>query len=465
MNVNSAVERGKTQEPLSSSVSWDAIQDDPVARWKLLGEARKMQGAREMIAPLFDHIRAIAASPPEDRENLKENLADMLAALGMELASGDAEALAGASDVRVANQGQNQEKGPASLVETVQTSGAAGAARDQKGFASSRPTPYFSVPMPVAEVVVPEQPIAQAEPAVQGAGVSSVTPVRAEIQPTVHSMEEWSLDEIKNGVAETKERVGFQRLMEALKGSAPEDQEYAAALNALSALGNPDTAPIATLRQAYERFARAAEPLAVARKAPPQEAEKKETNIPPTAPTDNAYQKQVLQEGTVAPYESQPEARMQTEAPLDAEGTVPANDLEALAEATLQEDIPAETQPTEDLHTLLMSREVTEGLNELLSQWGPFEKSGIFGLGKHGIEHPLYKQLAGLPVTAVLSKRWEGADQAVINNVQLYTDGWKKDLGIEANPEETFDTYLRRIVSTVISANQDKLAVSQPAVA
>src|SRR3989344_2829386 len=98
-------------EPMS--FSWDEIRSDPVVRLALLKEARKMAGAEKLIPALYDHLRVIAAGTPTEQESMKEVLGDMLAALGMELVA------------------------PPPKLPAVKS-----------GFANSRPTPQFSMPVP-----------------------------------------------------------------------------------------------------------------------------------------------------------------------------------------------------------------------------------------------------------------------------------------------------------------------------
>jgi hypothetical protein len=133
--------------------------------------------------------------------------------------------------------------------------------------------------------------------------------------------------------------------------------------------------------------------------------------------------------------------------------------------ATATVEVPSETAPEEtvqaeetaieteqDSDAALMNPEVTEGLTELLSRWSIFEKSGWFGFGAHGIEHPLYKKLSTLPLRSVVSGRWQGVDAAVINNIQEYIQGWKQERGIIADPDESFETYLRRVIAEILQA-------------
>ncbi len=112
----------------------------------------------------------------------------------------------------------------------------------------------------------------------------------------------------------------------------------------------------------------------------------------------------------------------------------------------------------EDDTAALMDPEVTKGLEQLLSEWEIFKSSGFLGFGAGGIEHPIYKKLAALPVVEVISGRWEGVDPKIIANIKEYMDGWKQELGIEANLEESFETYLRRAIAEKLSIMQERVA-------
>jgi hypothetical protein len=109
-------------------------------------------------------------------------------------------------------------------------------------------------------------------------------------------------------------------------------------------------------------------------------------------------------------------------------------------------------QPAGESQTALMDPDVTEGLKQLLGEWGPFRSSGIFGLGAAGVDHPLYKKLASLPVMEVVSGRWEGSDMHITNDIREYIEAWRHEHGIEPDPEEQFDTYLRRVIRRIIHA-------------
>lgn len=97
-----------------------------------------------------------------------------------------------------------------------------------------------------------------------------------------------------------------------------------------------------------------------------------------------------------------------------------------------------------------MSPEVTKGLEQLLSEWDIFASSGFLGFGSGGVEHPIYKKIRGLPIAAVMAGRWDGSNEKVIQNIKMYMDGWRKERGVEALPEEKFEDYLRRVVARIL---------------
>lgn len=101
----------------------------------------------------------------------------------------------------------------------------------------------------------------------------------------------------------------------------------------------------------------------------------------------------------------------------------------------------------------LMREEVEKGLHELLSGWDIFEKSGIFGMGGSGAEHPTYQKIREMPMEAVLAGSWKGAEKDVVTNINQYVSGWQAEHGITTNLQETFEHYLRRVIDTYLSAS------------
>jgi len=97
-----------------------------------------------------------------------------------------------------------------------------------------------------------------------------------------------------------------------------------------------------------------------------------------------------------------------------------------------------------------MTTEVSNGLNQLLSDWMLFKKSGLFGTGPKGIEHPLYAKIKDLQIPLLLAGRFEGATQEIKQSVTDYMNGWRYEQGIIYEQGETFDHYLRRVIRHIL---------------
>jgi hypothetical protein len=98
----------------------------------------------------------------------------------------------------------------------------------------------------------------------------------------------------------------------------------------------------------------------------------------------------------------------------------------------------------------LLTKEIDDGLEQLLSEWSLFKKSGIFGAGPKGSQHPLYKKIALLPIPLILSSRFEGATQEIRQSITDYMNGWRYEQGIIYEKEEVFEHYLRRVIRHII---------------
>lgn len=101
----------------------------------------------------------------------------------------------------------------------------------------------------------------------------------------------------------------------------------------------------------------------------------------------------------------------------------------------------------------LLGADVEEGLNQLLSEWSIFKKSGIFGSGPKGREHPLYKKMAELQIPLLLAGRFEGATQEVRQSLTDYMNGWRYEQGLIYEKGETFEHYLRRVILHILEQN------------
>ncbi len=98
----------------------------------------------------------------------------------------------------------------------------------------------------------------------------------------------------------------------------------------------------------------------------------------------------------------------------------------------------------------LMTPSIDSGLNQLLSEWNLFKSSGIFGTGPSGVDHPLYKRIASLSMSAVIAGRFEGATPEVKQSITDYMNGWRYEEGILHQHEETFEHYLRRVIQKIL---------------
>jgi len=98
----------------------------------------------------------------------------------------------------------------------------------------------------------------------------------------------------------------------------------------------------------------------------------------------------------------------------------------------------------------LYTKEVSNGLNQLLSDWSLFKKSGLFGTGPKGIDHPLYAKVKDLQIPLLLAGRFEGATQEIKQSVTDYMNGWRYEQGIIYEQGEIFDHYLRRVIRHIL---------------
>lgn len=98
----------------------------------------------------------------------------------------------------------------------------------------------------------------------------------------------------------------------------------------------------------------------------------------------------------------------------------------------------------------LLAPEVEDGLTQLLSEWSIFKKSGIFGTGPKGREHPLYKKMSELQIPLLLAGRFEGATQEVRQSLTDYMNGWRYEQGLIYEKGETFEHYLRRVIRHIL---------------
>ncbi len=113
-------------------------------------------------------------------------------------------------------------------------------------------------------------------------------------------------------------------------------------------------------------------------------------------------------------------------------------------------DVPTQDSISNRAEDPLRSQEVNEGLNQLLSDWMLFKKSGLFGTGPNGVEHPLYQKIKDLQIPLLLAGRFEGATQEIKQSITDYMNGWRYEQGIIYEQGETFDHYLRRVIRHIL---------------
>jgi len=106
----------------------------------------------------------------------------------------------------------------------------------------------------------------------------------------------------------------------------------------------------------------------------------------------------------------------------------------------------------------LLTKEVDAGLEQLLLEWSLFKKSGLFGTGPKGREHPLFKKVSGLPIPLLLAGRFDGATQEIKQSITDYMNGWRYEQGVVYDQGETFEHYLRRVIRHIIDLQKQRLA-------
>lgn len=104
----------------------------------------------------------------------------------------------------------------------------------------------------------------------------------------------------------------------------------------------------------------------------------------------------------------------------------------------------------------LYTKDVDAGLEQLLSEWSIFKKSGLFGTGPKGREHPLYAKINGMHLPLILAGRFEGSTQEIKQSITDYMNGWRYEQGIVYDQGETLDQYLRRVIRHIIDLQKSK---------
>lgn len=124
------------------------------------------------------------------------------------------------------------------------------------------------------------------------------------------------------------------------------------------------------------------------------------------------------------------------------------------------QDLPATTFASSSANAgdPLFTPEIDAGLSQLLSDWSLFKKSGLFGTGPKGKDHPLYKQIADLQIPLLLAGRFEGSTQEIKQSITDYMNGWRYEQGIIYEKGETFERYLRRVIKQILDLQKKRLS-------
>jgi len=153
--------------------------------------------------------------------------------------------------------------------------------------------------------------------------------------------------------------------------------------------------------------------------------------------------------------------KVKPEAKAEVKTEVPVA-FTSLADAEIKPQTPADLPEPSSLETSsvagdpLFTKEVDEGLQQLLADWILFKKSGLFGTGPKGREHPLFKKVANLQIPLLLAGRFEGATQEIKQSITDYMNGWRYEQGIMYLQGETFEHYLRRVIRHIIDLQKSK---------
>lgn len=160
------------------------------------------------------------------------------------------------------------------------------------------------------------------------------------------------------------------------------------------------------------------------------------------------------QPASVAPV-SQPQAEPAKE--TRPESRIPITKVSSLAQSVSKpksiEDLPAAAslESSSVAGDDLFTKQVDDGLNQLLGEWVIFKKSGLFGTGPNGVEHPLFKTVANVQIPLLLAGRFEGATQEIKQSITDYMNGWRYEQGIVYEQDETFEHYLRRVIRHILN--------------
>ena len=175
----------------------------------------------------------------------------------------------------------------------------------------------------------------------------------------------------------------------------------------------------------------------------------------PVSNVESAPVVEVAKEPVIVPTPVTPEPIRQPE-PVVVHAAVAPSVLEGARVRTPDELPSPESISTSASGDPLFTREVDDGLEQLLSDWLLFKKSGLFGTGPKGREHPLYKKLSQLQIPHLLAGRFEGSNQEIKQSITDYMNGWRYEQGIIYEQGELFEHYLRRVIKQILDLQKKR---------
>lgn len=304
---------------------------------------------------------------------------------------------------------------------------------------------------------IPEQPVTEAAPAQteaaspEGGANARIKEIKREVNKMVGNPV--NLIDVHNEVG----REYMNALLDAMKKSA----------------GGSGSELENAMQRLESAFAAVRETMGVHSRtqAEPAPVDKKESTVPKAEPPEPSKAPSVSPSPTTAAAEASHAVPSKETESAPAAGVVPESSPEAPKPASTFNSVAKEKQvqemmvakKREDATTdkqreaaeiaamdPLMTPEVTNGLSQLLSEWELFKQSGLFGTGPSGIDHPLYKKIAPLPMAAVVAGRFEGVTPQIKRSISEYMNGWRYEEGIQHEQGETFETYLRRVIKHIL---------------
>jgi hypothetical protein len=135
----------------------------------------------------------------------------------------------------------------------------------------------------------------------------------------------------------------------------------------------------------------------------------------------------------------------------------PMSDVDPLKKPT---DLPTaqELKARSGITDPLQDPDVDLGLEQLLGEWSIFRKSGVFGTGPKGRQHPLFVKLAAVQIPLILAGRFEGVTPEIRQSITDYMNGWRYEQGITYEQDELFEHYLRRVIRHILDSQTRRRA-------